>query len=272
MKTISFLGIDGSGKTTLMRRLKEVAGERAAFLFAPDFHEIDGFARADESRALNELSRLADAYGDPGLKLSSLYLRMCLYGEAEAFLASTSRCASLCTERHPIVDSLTYLPVYAIAVKRSGARLEKSAEVMANIAREHPDVAVHVEAAVARRNSRLGLGCARIEQLAAYCIEFAAFGPEQFVKEVSRDFQTRLPDVVLYLEVSPEVAFERIRQRGKTLEAHESLDNLTRLDRLARSKLGELAGLGVACEILPAASLSGAELVSAVSRHFEDAR
>ncbi len=156
MRKVTFMGIDGSGKTTLLA-LKKAIGEAASFLHSPDFHEIPGFAGAEESRALTGFSRLADAYADPGLKLTSLYLRMCLFGEAEAHLASTERRNTLCIERHALIDSLTYLPVYIAAMKRSGLRAGDSAFVMLQIGNRHPVVFQAVHAALARRDRRLGI-------------------------------------------------------------------------------------------------------------------
>jgi hypothetical protein len=262
------MGIDGSGKTTLMRGLQRVEGERASFLFSPDFHEIPGFSGGEESRALTEFSRLADEHADPRLKISSLYLRMCLFGEAEAFLCATERRATIYIERHPLIDSITYLPVYLGAVKKLGVRLEESVDVMAQITRNHPEVARHVHAAVVRRNERLGIASAPVEQLADYCLGFAGQGPLAFVTALSRDFQTTLPHQLLYLDIAPELAFERIRQRGKTLEAHESLASLTRLDQLARSRFADFERLGVTCRTLPVTSLPEAELLGAVTQQL----
>src|SRR5262245_59128938 len=116
MKRLSLLGIDGSGKTTLMRALQAQGRAGVSYLFSPDFHEIDGFEGANESLALTALSQKADALRDPALKLTTLYLRMCLFGEAELFLTQRDRPATLCIERHPLVDALIYLPVYATAL------------------------------------------------------------------------------------------------------------------------------------------------------------
>lgn len=272
MKKITLMGIDGSGKTTLMRALQRADGARASFLFSPDFHEIPGFAGAEESRALNAFSRLADEHSDPRLKLTSLYLRMCLFGEAEAFLATTERRDTLYIERHPLIDSLTYLPVYIGAVKKLGARPEHSAGVMKQITARHPELARQVLAAVARRDRRLGLPAGSVEDVADYCMGFAALSPRDFVDALSRDFQTTLPHLVLYLDLPPEQAFERIRARGKALEAHESLENLTRLDRLAKSKFVDFEKLGVACQALPVSRRPETELVGDVTRHLEAAR
>jgi hypothetical protein len=74
---------------------------------------------------------------------------------------------------------------------------------------------------------------------------------------------------VLYLDLAPAAALERLHQRGRFLEVHESLENLTRLDQLARAKLGELARIGVACATLPVAALDERGLVEAVLAHFE---
>jgi hypothetical protein len=271
MKKISLMGIDGSGKTTLMRALQRTDGERSSFLFSPDFHEVPGFAGGAESRALTEFSRLADEYADPRLKLTSLYLRMCLFGEAEAFLAATERRETLYIERHPLIDSLTYLPVYIGAVKKLGARVEDSESVMARVTRKFPEIAAHVQAAVARRNQRMGLDSGSVEHLAQYCMGFAALAPLDFVQTLSRDFQTTLPDLVVYLDLPPAQAFERIALRGKALEAHESLENLTRLDRLAKSKFAEFEKLGVRCAVLPVSTLPEAAVLGAITQHLEAA-
>lgn len=269
MNRVAFMGIDGSGKTTLMRAVQAVVGERTSLLFSPDFHDIPAFPGAAESRALTEFSRLVDARGDPALKLASLYLRMCAFGEAESFLMATEHRESLCIERHPLIDAITYLQVYIHAVKRSGVRPEDSAAVMARLQASHPSVVHHVREAVARRNCRLGIADAAVESVAGYCLGFAAFGAEDFVASLSKDFQTTLPHRVLYLDISPSVAFERVVARGKPLEAHESLENLTRLDRLARSKFADFERLGVPTLLLPVGTQPEAEVVRIVTGHLD---
>ncbi len=267
MRKVTFMGIDGSGKTTLMLALKKAIGEAASFLHSPDFHEIPGFAGAEESRALTEFSRLADAYADPGLKLTSLYLRMCLFGEAEAHLASTERRNTLCIERHALIDSLTYLPVYIAAMKRSGLRAGDSAFVMLQIGNRHPVVFQAVHAALARRDRRLGIDSPTVGSVAEYCMGFGDLSASDFVESLARDYQTGLPDSLLYLDIPPEVAFERICARGKPLEAHETLENLTRLDKLARSGFSDFEALGVRCQTLPVTKLPESELIAIVSGH-----
>jgi thymidylate kinase len=279
MKRVTLMGIDGSGKTTLMRAAQRAIGDRSSFLFSPDFHEIPGFARGQESHALTQFSRLADSYADPGLKLASLYLRMCLFGEAEAFLTATEARSSMCMERHPLLDSLTYLPVYIAAVERSNARLEESGttkdfatrtrEGMARLEQEHPEIAAHVRTAIERRNTHLGRADHSIDQIATYCMGFGSYSPADFVRALSRDYQTTLPQVMLYLDIPPEEAFARIGARGKALEAHESLENLRRLDRLARSAFKAFASLGVAVHLLKVCEQSEAATVAEVAGHLE---
>ncbi len=271
MNRVTLMGIDGSGKTTLMRAVQAAAANRASFCFSPDFHDISGFPGAAESRALTEFSRLADSHADPCLKLASLYLRMCAFGEAEAFLLATERRPTLCIERHPLLDSLTYLPVYIAAVKRSGARPETSDATLARIAQDHPEVAGHVAAAIARRNGRLGITDASASGIANYCMAFGGYAPADFVRALSRDYQTGLPNVLLYLDVPPSLAFARIGARGKPLEAHESLENLIRLDHLARSKFSSFEALGVSCHTLVVSGLPEADVVRGVTRHFDAA-
>ncbi|GDX81327.1 hypothetical protein LBMAG42_31380 [Deltaproteobacteria bacterium] len=271
MNRVAFMGIDGSGKTTLMRAVQRVVGDRASLLFSPDFHDIPGFPGAAESRSLTEFSRLVDAQGDPALKLASLYLRMCAFGEAESFLIATEHRPTMCIERHPLIDAITYLQVYIHAVKKSGVRPEDSTAVMEVLRGTHPDVLHHVDLAVERRNGRLGITDTAVEAVAGYCMGFAAFSAEDFARSLSMDFQTTLPDRVLYLDVPPSVAFDRVVARGKALEAHESLENLTRLDRLARSKFTDFERLGVPTILLPVGTEPEAEVVRTVIRHLDGA-
>src|SRR3954464_6468825 len=85
-RRISITGIDGSGKTTVIRALRERFAERPASVQAfraPQYHENPRVPHARLSADIEEMSVLADRLGDPLLKATALLLSVTLYGDVE---------------------------------------------------------------------------------------------------------------------------------------------------------------------------------------------
>jgi thymidylate kinase len=112
---VAVTGTDGTGKTTIVRRLGErFASEpwRVRAFRAPQYHEDADLPFGALSRAIDDLSVLADRLGHPALKATALFLSMTLYGDVERFLHTTYRPAALVAERQCLADSLTYARFY----------------------------------------------------------------------------------------------------------------------------------------------------------------
>lgn len=112
---VAVTGTDGTGKTTIVRRLGDrFAAEpwRVRAFRAPQYHEDADLPFGTLSRAIDDLSVLADRLGNPALKATALFLSMTLYGDVERFLHTAYRPAALVAERQCLADSLTYAKFY----------------------------------------------------------------------------------------------------------------------------------------------------------------
>lgn len=221
MKRVAVLGIDGSGKSTIVRRL---AGPGTITLTCPEYHQTPDAPLSDLSRSLDTLSRLADSLGSFELKATAMYLQMTLYGPIESFFAETFKPAILVSEHHPIIDSLAYAPFYAQRVTRDPDRAalepqlrERLGAGFESVLRWHPEFWV----------------------LATQITELFRKPAPQVLKELVRRYRTGLPDVAVFLDVPVTTALARLKDRGGR-ELHESAEAL---DALRRSTVATLMAL-----------------------------
>jgi thymidylate kinase len=204
--------MDGTGKTTVARRIRE-RGD-AAVVHSIRAHEDPGSPDAPLSRHLAAASAAADAVGRAQLKVAVLYLQLCLYGPAERRHAGPV----LLADRHPLVDPLVYLPLYA----RIAADSEPEADVAAWWAGQDPETA-----RVVRDWLRTCSGDTDPWAVGSELIRLAAKSPGDLLAELMRRFGVRLPDAVLLLDLPVDEALARTRDRTRDAELHETTAVLT---------------------------------------------
>ena len=231
-RRVAVVGIDGSGKSSVVRQLGAAAGSRTvvAALTCPDFHDTPDAPLRDLSRRLRLFSDQADILGHPVIKAAALYLQMTLYGPVERFFLDTFAPSVLICERHPVVESMVYGPLY---VQLAGAATPGSDDDQAIrdlLAGHDPQAMAAIEAWHAGQRARLG------DEVALWGVlgdvaRLVDQGPEDALRGFATRYQTTLPDEVIWLDVPPEQAMQRCAERidGKQLEAHETLGTLTAL-------------------------------------------
>jgi len=149
-RTIAIVGIDGSGKTTVIRRMLERLPSRwdvVGLINCPDYHEIPNAPLAQLSRDLDAFSQIADGLGDFQLKGVALYLQMTLYGPLSRFVVDTFHPRLLLSARHAVFDSLAYGSLYANIMKKPLDRARHEAalrELLPHIAFATPGDALDV--------------------------------------------------------------------------------------------------------------------------------
>jgi hypothetical protein len=223
MRRVAIVGIDGSGKSALVQRLRQypVAPDRLAAFNCPRFHDTPGAPLAELSSRLKAFSDVADDLGSFELKLAALYLRMTLYGPVEHFFLDTFAPRLLVSERHPLVDTLVYVPLY-----RSRAATAVDAAAVEPVLRARLDEESPGAYAAARtwhelENRRLGRETG-FWALAQDIVAGFAAPPEDVLADFGARYRTTLPDTVVLLEADVAEASRRLRGRGsRRPELHE---------------------------------------------------
>lgn len=233
-RTIAIVGIDGSGKTTVIRRMLERLPSRwdvVGLINCPDYHEIPNAPLAQLSRDLDAFSQIADGLGDFQLKGVALYLQMTLYGPLSRFVVDTFHPRLLLSARHAVFDSLAYGSLYANIMKKPLDRARHEAalsERMEQYRAGSYDALLQWSAHIARR-----AGCdEEFWRLDRHVLEVFSNSGRELVTVLEREYQTTLPDAVIFMDTPAETAQARIEGRQeKTQELHERSDMLAMIRR-----------------------------------------
>jgi thymidylate kinase len=233
-RVVAVAGIDGCGKTSVIRRFAELWPEARGGMLSltcPTYHETPNAPFARLSERLHRFSRASDALGSFELKGAALYLQMTLHGPVERFLLDAYRPALLLTEHHSLIDTLAYGAIYMMMIrKHADAALETPLrEKLDSGAPGSYDEIVHWAALHAEQvgtpASVFELGLALATMLKRPRAELIA--------ELARRYGTGLPDVLLLLDLPAQIAVERLRTRGDVQgELHEQAPMLEQLRRL----------------------------------------
>lgn len=206
---VALVGIDGTGKTTVLRRLRERDG--VAVVHAVRGHENPDSPYAGLSAALAGASSAADEVGRVQLKVCVLYLQLSLFGPAERHAADGGR--TVLADRHPLVDPLVYLPLFAGARRED----EPGADVDAWWRKQDPDAARAVRDWLRTRTGDTDPWAAGTEVL-----RWGALAPDALSATLARHFDVGLPDGVLLLDLPVSEALRRTGQRPGGGELHET--------------------------------------------------
>ncbi len=232
-RRIAVVGIDGSGKSTVIRRLLELSppsdGE-VSVMNCPLYHETPNAPFAGLSRELDALSRASDELGSFELKAVSLFLQMTLYGPVERFFLETFRPRILVSERHAVVDSMAYGPFYQQMVRKAPDREKLEGPLRARLESFRPGAWESILRWQRLECRRLGREIS-FWDLAVHVTQFFRLSGAPLVAELSRQYRAELPDVLLLLDVPGAAARARIAQREGTKELHEESGFLEALRR-----------------------------------------
>ena len=215
---VSLTGVDGSGKTTIIRRLRERQADfpGVAAFQAPQFHEDPLLPRADLSKAIDDLSVAADLSGDVSLKSLALFLSMTMYGDMERHILETRRPSVLIGERQCVLDALTYARFY-LPLLSSGAAPSRGGAL-------HPLIMEWL-GTVAARAPEVGFDA---KDLTGSLVRVFTAEPAVLVPRLLKLFAAELPDHIVILGTSPQdLAARLVEKRGSTnAELHETAETL----------------------------------------------
>jgi hypothetical protein len=156
-------------------------------------------------------------------------LQMTLYGPVERFILETYQPEFLLSEHHALIDTLAYGAFYTRMVRAAVDRARFEAPLRERLAAAGPGAFEAIERWHARENGRLGEEVP-LWSLGLHVCRLLEKPREEMIPALARRYRSRLPDVVLLLDLPAQVAVERLAKRGGAhAELHEQAGFLEQL-------------------------------------------
>ena len=230
---IAIEGIDGSGKSTIIRRMMELIpdhNKEMLVMKCPGYHETPNAPLQELSSTLYDFSMAADELNCYECKAMALFLQMTLFGSLEHFFSETLKPDILVFERHSIISGLAYGPFYAQAINPPVDQatfeplLKKRLPAFANGDFEQVFRWIRLESVRLKRPLSFW-------EYDRYFKEVFSQGGESMVEAMEKWYNTTLPDAVILLDLPAATASARVQERedGGTIELHEASDTLSLL-------------------------------------------
>ncbi|MDB5101579.1 MAG: hypothetical protein JWM80_6000 [Cyanobacteria bacterium RYN_339] len=204
-RRIAITGTDGTGKTTLVRKLAERFADRPRVLRAfraPQYHEHPDHPFGRLSATIDALSEQGDRDGNPLLKATALFLSMTLYGDVERHLAATYAPEVLVAERQCLADSLTYARFYLPLLKAPLTPCELPAGALAQL-----------EAWLPVFQARADLGTCSFWELPLYIRDLFSQEPAHLLASLQALYHADVPDQVVLLHVGADALTARLAEK-----------------------------------------------------------
>lgn len=238
MKHITILGVDGSGKSTLMNSLiPKDPSKRVCLISSPSFHEGRNPLFANLSASLEKFSNASDLFGSFELKALALYLQVSLFGPVEESFIRFWKPDLIISQRHPVLDSLVYGNLYQLYIHKELDELEVSSFMSAHLQTKEWN---EVTTWFALQLERLGLS----ETFSSYPLYLKTLmgRPKiELIEELKRHYQTTLPDEVYIMDLDPKEALKRLQKRQEQSASGKELHENSELLHLLRNNYLQLA-------------------------------
>ena len=270
LKTVSILGIDGSGKTTVAKAFADNQFWPLASGFTcPDYH-LSAFAPFNQlSRDVARLSVYADETSNFQLKLLTLYLKMSLFQPVQNFIASTFSPDFLISERNPLIDVLVYGKFYSQLMGPKLNAPKDDSNFLVAAGPKFSEELIRIERWIAVINKRTGKNIS-MGEYPAFCLETLKQGSAHIVKVFAHEFQACFPDYVFYFDLPPAQAAHRLQVAKSVMEVHEKCEHLTALASTYSEIFSSLVRLGAKTEVITLnAQQSSPHLIEQILAHLK---
>lgn len=232
MKHITLLGIDGIGKSTILRQLMSDKECDFDFIASPSFHEAQALDFDELSIALEKVSANADKANSFELKSLAMYLQVSLFGNIESKLSSSK---DLISFRHPVIDSMVYSDFY---IKYISNELD---QMQIDSLFEGVEGADLVKKHITQQLSRVGISESEIGRVPIMLKGIFSLPIKERISTLEHHFATKLPVAAIFLDLPIDIAMKRLSGRGdKGKELHETKDSLKFLISSYKNTLEDL--------------------------------
>ncbi len=234
IKTIAVTGIDGSGKSTLTKRVYDMFSKSSdndvIVMNCPGYHNTPNAPLSDLSLQLDAFTKAADMLGSFELKAISLFFQISLFGNVEKFLRETFQPSVLLNERHAIVDCLSYGNFYQKLLQNPLDREKLEEPLKEALEAYKPGTYNDIINWVSVLSKRSGMDFTLWHGIDKHILETFRLEGKALVEALEGQFLTTLPDVILILDVPGVMANSRVDERDEEhKELHEQAHMLEAL-------------------------------------------
>lgn len=270
---IAITGVDGTGKTTLVRSLMTRGSTSNNGLRAfrvPQYHEDPAVPFRELSIALDQLSILGDQRKDPVLKATALFLSITLFGDIEAFYQKTFQPRFLFSERQALVDSLVYALFYQKVIQGPLPKTQLEAAILDKIGAEGWR---NIEEWLVALDAR-GFGKTDFWNAPLVLKSLFEKPAPELLPALMRLCRTDIPDALVILTVPPEHLEAKMQAKqnegASPRELHEQVHVLDLLQKGLLQTARALQGLkpSLRVEVIETSSKTPADTLQTVSDLF----